>query len=320
MVWSPQVGSNRSLTVAARIRARFGAATVRERSISLMPFYLPVQRPAGAVRAFEIVVGLGRIGHAPGGRVVGYLLTHAVRHQPEKHLLHHGSGVIEVAMCLAAGTMGDAVALAFAGIEPFRLEDVGAAQWTGVWSGRQDALHVGIRQAQRGGKAVLQYLDHREATGAGVGDGISAETSRQRLASAASRGRAGGTRRRLRHLAGAADQWQCLPPRAPLIVSHIPVIVVRYDQPAGEIGEDTAFGALEDSAVAHTRKIDVTLGRRRLQSTLIPDYRHWPAPTVGRMIEGHLELHGADIGIVLIADVAIHFDARRRAGVDGVPQ
>src|ERR1039457_4628038 len=79
IAWAPdppwcgplRLGSNRSLTVAARIRARFGAATVRERSISLMPFHLPVQRPAGAVRAFEIVVGLGRIGHAPGGRVVG---------------------------------------------------------------------------------------------------------------------------------------------------------------------------------------------------------------------------------------------------------
>src|SRR5664279_665416 len=89
MVWSPQVGSNRSLTVAARIRARFGAATVRERSISLMPFHLPVQRPAGAVRAFEIVVGLGRIGHAPGGRVVGDLFADLMRHQAEQHLLHH---------------------------------------------------------------------------------------------------------------------------------------------------------------------------------------------------------------------------------------
>src|ERR1039458_6752795 len=132
MVWSPQVGSNRSLTVAARIRARFGAATVRERSISLMPFYLPVQRPAGAVRAFEIVVGLGRIGHAPGGRVVGDLFADFMRHQAEQHLLHHGSGVIEIAVRLAAGAVGHVIALAFAGIQPFLLEHVAARRAGGA--------------------------------------------------------------------------------------------------------------------------------------------------------------------------------------------
>src|ERR1019366_4010376 len=65
--------------------------------------YLPVERPTGAVSAFEIVVGLGGIGDTPGGRVVGDLLADPVRHQAEQHLLHHGPGVIEIAVGLAAG-------------------------------------------------------------------------------------------------------------------------------------------------------------------------------------------------------------------------
>src|ERR1017187_3546385 len=64
---------------------------------------LPVQCPAGAVSAFEIVVGLGGIGDAPGGRVVSDLLADAVRHQAEQHLLHHAAGVIEIAVRLTAG-------------------------------------------------------------------------------------------------------------------------------------------------------------------------------------------------------------------------
>ena len=45
------------------------------------PRYLPVQRPAGAVLALEVVVGLGHVGHAAGGRVVLELLAGLVRHQ-----------------------------------------------------------------------------------------------------------------------------------------------------------------------------------------------------------------------------------------------
>src|ERR1035441_9709186 len=79
--------------------------------------YLAVERPTGAVSAFEIVVGLRGIGDTPGGRVVGDLLADPVRHQAEQHLLHHGPGVIEIAVGLAAGAVGDVVALAFAGVE-----------------------------------------------------------------------------------------------------------------------------------------------------------------------------------------------------------
>src|ERR1035438_662566 len=183
MVWSPQVGSNRSLTVAARIRARFGAATARERSISLMPFYLPVQRPAGAVRAFEIVVGLGRIGHAPGGRVVGDLFADLMRHEAEQHLLHHGSGGIEIAVRLAAGAVGHVIALTFAGIQPFLLEHVAAPRAGGAdLFGSQYALHVGIRHAQVRRNAAFHHLHHREAGGGYFRARVGGEAGRQRAA------------------------------------------------------------------------------------------------------------------------------------------
>src|ERR1035437_4621788 len=167
----------------ARLRSRLRSEPRAEASVLMSQ--PPVQRPAGAVRAFEIVVGLGRIGHAPGGRIVGDLLADAVRHQAEQHLLHHGSGVIEIAVRLTAGAVGDAVALAFASVEPFRLEDVAARRTdcAGLF-GCQYVLHVGIRQAQVGRNAAFEHLHHREAGGGYFRARVGGETGRQRTAAA----------------------------------------------------------------------------------------------------------------------------------------
>ena len=54
---------------------------------------------------FQIVVGLGAVGHAAGGRVVLESLAGLVGDQAQQHLLDHGAGVVEVAVGLAAGAV-----------------------------------------------------------------------------------------------------------------------------------------------------------------------------------------------------------------------
>ena len=41
-----------------------------------------------------------------------------MRHQAQQHLLHHRARIVEVTVRLAAGSVHDVVALAFAGIQP----------------------------------------------------------------------------------------------------------------------------------------------------------------------------------------------------------
>src|ERR1035441_7663322 len=108
---------------------------------------LPVQSPAGAVLALQPVVGLGHVSHAAGGRIVLELLTGAMRHQTEQHLLHHRTGVVEVAVGLAAGSVHDVVALALAGIEPVVLEQ--------MLAGDLDRPASGLSGASRGGLDLI---------------------------------------------------------------------------------------------------------------------------------------------------------------------
>jgi hypothetical protein len=105
------LASARFLHWRARCNRTPGPAHARRRSLSQLFSYRrnpgsrktatasTVQRPARAVRALEVFVGLGCIGHAAGRGVVFQSLPRPVRHQAEQHLLDHRAGVVEVTMC-----------------------------------------------------------------------------------------------------------------------------------------------------------------------------------------------------------------------------
>ena len=93
-------------------RAHENAAPRRAVVIEGPVGYLSVELPVGAILALQVVVRLGHIGNAAGRRVIIELLAGAVGHQAEKHLLHHRTGIIEVAMRLRAGAVNDVGALA----------------------------------------------------------------------------------------------------------------------------------------------------------------------------------------------------------------
>src|SRR5262249_35039285 len=124
---------------------------------------------------------------------------------------------------------------------------------------------------------------------------------------------------RLRDLPRTANERETCFRLAALIVRQVPIVIVRQDHPGSEIGDDRAFRTLEDRSVRDSGYVDVVSGRVRLEATLIPNQRDGSAPTVSGMFEARFQLYWADVGIVLVADLAINLDRRRRAGVNRIP-
>src|ERR1017187_1733464 len=320
---------------------------------------LPVQSPAGAVLALQPVVGLGHVSHAAGGRIVLELLTGAMRHQTEQHLLHHRTGVVEVAVGLAAGSVHDVVALALAGIEPVVLEQMLAGDLYRPASGLSGAsrggldLIVGSTQCRR--DVSGKERDNREAVRSKLGATTTAAAATLWKAAGSARHATGTSGRRasaglrasetahgcsataLRRpaaahgpgspsaaaagdLPGPAHQRKKLVLAAALVVGHVAVVVVRNDHAAVEIGEDHALRALEDRAVPDPRHVEITPGRIGLQAALIPNHRDGAAPANRGMFETRLQLHRSDVGVELVADIQIGLDGRRSARVDRVPE